>query len=441
MGSKVYFMDDRARGFQDSLVAKMLALFDMAGFAEMIEPHSTVAIKLHMGEWNNTAYVRPVYVRALADKIKSLGGIPFVTDTTTMPYNVWASRVSALDHLLTDERNGFNSGTVGCPVIIADGYIGTDDVKVEMPDGIALKEAHVATGIALADVVIMLSHYKGHGVGVIGGAIKNLGVGCASKRGKFNLHGDGSSRYGLAGSHFDPTKCIGKRCPTWELCANICPFDGITITETGMEWEQGKCHSCFAHRSVVTCGAITNPADWGEINPVAIADAAMGAIMATGHQRFGYINLAMDISPLCDCIPYSDRPMVPNIGVFASKDPVAIDHACVTAVNNSPGVPGSAAEEKGVAGIGDIKHDKCSSIQGNSQYLQIKAGEKIGLGTTDYELVKVDRLESIEPYVLNPAGGKPRPVGARYREAFRKVSYFPKEGFARTDEADVSDLR
>ncbi|MHB1007139.1 MAG: DUF362 domain-containing protein [Chloroflexota bacterium] len=441
MASTVYFMDDRATGFQDTLVAKMLALFDRAGFADMIRPRDTVAIKLHMGEWNNTAYLRPVYARALADKIKSLGGVPFVTDTTTLPYNVWASRVNALDHLLTDERNGFNSGTVGCPVIIADGYFGTDDVRVDLPEGLRLKEAWVATGIAMADVVIMLSHFKGHGVGVIGGALKNQGVGCSSKRGKFNLHGSGDAGYGLGASTFHPELCKGRECPTWELCEHVCPFDSIHITANSIEWDREKCRGCFAHRSVVGCGAIAAPDHWGELNPVAIADAALGVAKAVGHKRIGYLNLAIDVTPMCDCIPYSDRPMVPNIGLFASTDPVAIDMACVEAVNAAPGVPGSMAEIKGVAERGAIKHDKCSSLQGASQYLQIKAGQKLGLGSMDYKLVQLERLPTVQPYVLNPVGGTPPPIGTKYAQAFKKFPFFPEGGFKREPETELDDLR
>lgn len=441
MGAKVYFMDDRAAGFQDSLVAKMLALFEQAGLSEMIRPHDVVAIKMHMGEWNNTAYLRPVYARALADKIKSLGGIPFVTDTTTMPYNVWSSRVTAVDHLLTDERNGFNSGTVGCPVIIADGFFGTDDVHVDLPEGVILKEGYVATGIAAADKVIMLSHFKGHGVGVIGGALKNLGVGCASKRGKFHLHGCFEPRYGLEGSGYFPEKCIGRKCPTWELCDNVCAFDALHVTEQGLVFEREKCRGCFGHRSVVSCGAMVTPKDFGDANPVAIADAALAAAKVVGPENIAYINLAIDISPWCDCIGWSDRPIVPNIGVFVSRDPVAIDAACVDAVTQSQGVPGSAAEQKGVAAPGAIKHDACSSIMGSSQYIQIKTAERIGLGTANYELVKGERPSSAAPYVFNPSGTKPLPSGARLRHTFQRVPFFPERGFQREGTADIDDLR
>ena len=138
-----------------------------------------VAIKLHMGEFNNTAYLRPVYVRGLVEKIKSLGGDPMVVDTTTLPYWPFTSRSTALDYLNTVARNGFTQAALGCPIVIADGYIGTDDVKIDLPEGFILKEQYIGTGIALADSMIALTHFKGHPMGTYGGALKNIGVGCA----------------------------------------------------------------------------------------------------------------------------------------------------------------------------------------------------------------------------------------------------------------------
>ena len=133
--SKVYYMDAHSETVETSIVAKMLTVFDAAGLDEMIAPNDIVAIKIHCGEWNNSAYLRPVYARALADKIKELGGRPFVCDTTTSTYGVYGSRSSELDIILTAERNGFNSATLGCPFICADGFIGTSDFRVDLPEG------------------------------------------------------------------------------------------------------------------------------------------------------------------------------------------------------------------------------------------------------------------------------------------------------------------
>jgi uncharacterized Fe-S center protein len=143
---------------------------------------------MSMGEWFNSAYLRPILVRVIADKVKEMGGRPFVTDTTTAPYYFYGSRSTADLYLETAARNGFTAETMGCPIIISDGMYGTDDVTVDIPDGLLLKEGFLARGIADADSVIVVSHFKGHGSGVYGGSIKNVAIGCSSKRGKFNVH-------------------------------------------------------------------------------------------------------------------------------------------------------------------------------------------------------------------------------------------------------------
>jgi hypothetical protein len=174
---------------------------------------------------------------------------------------------------------------------------------------------------------------------------------------------------------------------------------------------------------------------------VAIADAALGAAKAVGRDMIGYINLAIDVSPTCDCVGYADRPIVPNIGVFASLDPVAIDTACVDAVTASPGMPGSLAEQNGVAAPGVIKHSACSSLSGNSQFLQLRTGVKNGLGSMEYELEVIGQLESARPYVYNPSPGSPVPIGARLNPIFNRAPFFPERGFERTPSIDFEELR
>ena len=229
--SEVYYMDAHSESPETSLPAKMLTVFDEAGLDEMIKPNDVVAIKLHCGEWNNSAYLRPVYARTLADRIKELGGRPFVCDTTTLTYSPFGSRATELDLLLTAERNGFTSAALGCPFISADGYIGTSDFRVDIPEGFILKEAYVAQAIAAADVLIALTHFKGHPMGVIGGALKNLGIGAQSKRGKFNVHMGGHPTYGLgAAGVLHPENFKGKaNTPDWEIIEDCCPFNLYSI--------------------------------------------------------------------------------------------------------------------------------------------------------------------------------------------------------------------
>ncbi len=294
MASKVYYMNDRSSSFETSLVAKMLTVFDAAQLGEMIKPGDVVAIKMHCGEYNNTAYLRPVYPRALADKIKGLGGRPFVTDTTTLPYSPFASRCTALDEMLTAERNGINSTSLGCPFIVADGFIGKDDVRVDLPEGHILKEQYVARAIALADAVIVLTHFKGHPAGTIGGAIKNIGIGAASQRGKYNVHLGGHPRHGLSAAYYYPHLCLGRAgCPNWQLCEESCPYGLIHVQEHSVEIERVGCAGCYGCVFVMSaCGVLVFPEETFDATSAGIADSALACMKAVGRDRMGFVNLA-----------------------------------------------------------------------------------------------------------------------------------------------------
>ncbi|MBI1986781.1 MAG: DUF362 domain-containing protein [Nitrospinae bacterium] len=436
MASKVYFQDDRAMANEDSLVAKMVTLFEAAGFEEIIKPGDTVAIKVHMGEHNNTGYLRPVYVRALVEKVKSLGGEPVVMDTTTLTYLPFPARATALDHLKTVERNGFNSGTVGCPIIIADGYIGADDVRVDLPEGFVLKEQYVATGIALADAMIVLAHFKGHPLGTYGGSIKNMGVGCVSKRGKHNLHLGGDPRWGLKARPFHPHLCRGKSCDKWMLCDNVCPEGCFHVTETSIEWDASRCTGCFACLFVTMPCGVTGVADeFFDISAAAIADSALAVTKTFKLGKIGYLNMAIDISPWCDCVPFSDRPFVPNLGAFSSRDPVAIDVACIDMSRQSFGMPGSIAEEKGVMFPGIPKLSACGSFVGVSENIQTNTGDRIGLGSKQYELIR-------------PEAGDPTkflytqvPTGIKFAPLYKMKPVYPEGGFKRAAEVPIEEVR
>jgi uncharacterized protein len=436
--SKVYFMNDRSTSIQTSLVAKMLTLFDTAGFRDLIKPGQVTAIKLHMGEFNNTAYLRPVYVSALVEKIKSLGGIPMVVDTTTLPYWPFTSRSTALDYLNTVARNGFTQASLGCPIIIADGYIGTDDVLIDLPEGFILKEQYIGTGIALADSMIALTHFKGHPMGTYGGAIKNIGVGCASKRGKFNLHMGGHPKYGLNNRHWMPERCMRQDCPQYDMCVHLCPAGAIEHTEETVLFHREKCMGCLACVGVVTmCGAAFLPEDFFDATAAAITDSALAAVKAVGQGKVGYINMALDISPWCDCVNFSDRPIVPNLGLFASWDPVAIDSACLQKAKESAGMPDSIAMAKGVMDPGMPKFTACGSFLGVSEEIQPNVGQKIGLGVRSFELIEVEPVTDPAPFLCTTV-----PAGAKLGYVFsKKGDVFPPGGYRREEEVDLEDMR
>ncbi len=437
MASKVYYMDDRAKAIQDSLVAKMLTVFEAAGLQNTISPGDTVAIKLHMGEYNNTAYLRPVYARALVDKVKELGGEPMVVDTTTLPYTPFASRITALDYLNTAYRNGYTPATLGCPVIIGDGFLGADDIRVDLPEGFILKEQYVATAIAMADAMIALTHFKGHPMGVYGGAIKNIGVGCASKKGKYNLHMGGHSRYGLNARPFYPQLCKKSDCASMTLCNTVCPENALHISDEGIIWQRDKCTGCSACFGIlVLCGVGFIPDDYFDSAAAAMADSAKAVMNTFKHGKVGFINLAIDMSPWCDCVSFSDRSFLPNLGVFASMDPVAIDVACLDMATQSYGVPGSIAEEKGVMEPGMRKLTSCGSVIGIDEMIQPNTGAKIGLGKKEYELINVPQPENVLPFLPSM-----KPVGIKLRPFYGVEHVIPEGGFKRKEEVDFEEVR
>ena len=442
MAAKVYYMDARGSSPQTSMVAKMSTVFEAAGFDSLIKPGDVVAIKLHCGEWNNTAYLRPVYARTLVDRVKALGGRPFVCDTTTLPYNASPSRCTELDFMATAERNGYNSATLGCPFICADGFMGTDDYRVDLPEGYILKEAYIATAIAAADVLIALTHFKGHPMGVIGGAIKNLGIGAQSKRGKFNVHMGGHPKYGFSTcSVFHPENFKGRKGdPRWQMLEDSCPFGIIHATEDSIEWERDKCTSCIACLgAMLGRGIVELSAEHYQATNAAIADACLATIKAVGPGKVAFVNLAIDISASCDCVNFADVPILPHLGVFASSDPVAIDKACVDKANETTGVHASMAVEMDALESGQRKFETCSPFMaGLSEETQLNTGEINGLGTRKYELVPVAEKKMAD-FAFPP---DPRPVGIRFRPIFAKHQPFPYDrhdghGFLREEEVDL----
>jgi uncharacterized Fe-S center protein len=447
MTATVFYTDARALHNNQSMVAKTIALFDKAKFDQLFQPGDYVAVKLHMGEFNNTQYIRPVYVRAVVDRIKAAGGIPFVTDTCTLPYHPWAARTNPIDHLKTVARNGFTMDSVGAPIVIADGF-GTDDILVDLPEGLILKEQYVATGFAQADAVIVLSHFKGHPMGTFGGAIKNIGVGGASQRGKLNLHLGRHPKYGLHLFAFNPSFCAGKKCENAARCEAICPVNALKVTDTGIEWDKEKCIGCTAHTfATLECGVFTSieQLEYLEATSVAIADSAKAFVKLVGKEHIGYINFAMDITPWCDCISWSDAPILPNLGIFASSDPVAIDRSCIDQATASPGMLNSVAESKDVLDAGLPKMSACGSFLGVSENIQINTGVENGLGELTYKLSNVVSMSGkhMPGYNLLIDSGY---AGVHMAKLYKKKSPLPEPsaadgGFKRLKEIDMSKLR
>ena len=308
--SPVYFTDFRTVP-NVSQGVKLQRLCRRAGIDKIDFTEKFVAIKMHFGELGNFAYLRPNYVKAVADLIKELGGKPFLTDCNTL---YPGSRKNAVDHLYNAEVNGFNSVTTGCYVIIGDGLKGTDDITVPVPGGEYCKEAYIGRALYDADIIISLNHFKGHEMAGFGGAVKNLGMGGGSRAGKMQQHSDGKPVV-------SPDLCRSCR-----KCARECGSDAIT-------YESGK---AFIMQDICKgCGRCIGACAFDAIHPSFDTAADMlgrkmaeyTAAICNGKPSF-HISLIMDVSPNCDCHGENDAPILPNLGMLASFDPVALDQAC-----------------------------------------------------------------------------------------------------------------
>lgn len=452
--SEVYWATARGRTIETGMVAGTIHLFDEY-LSGVIDNGDVVAVKIHPGEWLNPYYIRPMFVRAVVDRIKAFGGKPFVTETTCAPYIPYGGRFTARDLLETMARSGFTAETMGCPIIVADGPRGLDDVPVKI-DGHILLEQYVAKAIAEADAMIVLTHFKGHRITVVGGAIKQVGVGIPSKRGKFNLHMTLHPKYGVSASEVHPERCEGKKCPQWILCAE-CPFEAIEITETGMKFDPSRCTGCFMHLwHTFRCKVFIQPDNWMVASTLGMVDSAAAVLKCFDKGKIGYLNFVIDVSPYCDCIAFADNPIVPNIGVFASKDIVAIDSACLDAVTSSRGLIDSAAEEQDALAPGVEKfmpvfplpyYEKSMIEEGKGIPPEIRenwarlftiAAEQLGIGTSNYNLELVVPKRN-DPEFLKKIYFRGVPTAKRYTPA-KIEPIIPPEGFKRRDEIDWDKL-
>ena len=366
--SKVYFTNLRTHN-SVSLPEKLKRLIKKAGIGTIDFDKKYVAIKIHFGEPGNLAYLRPNYAKAVADVVKELGGKPFLTDCNTLYVG---GRKNALDHLESAYENGFSPFSTGCHVIIADGLKGTDEALVPVEGGEYVKEAKIGQAVMDADVFISLAHFKGHEATGFGGTLKNIGMGCGSRAGKMEQHSAGKP-------HVNQENCIGCR-----QCTKICAHDAITITDRKASIDHNKCLGCGRCIGVCPRDAVEPASD--ESNDILnkkIAEYTKAVVQ--GRSCF-YINMVIDVSPYCDCHAENDAAIVPDVGFFASFDPVALDMACADAVNRQPVISNSV--------LGDHQHihegDHFHKVSPDTDWIvAIEHAEKLGLGTREYEIVEV----------------------------------------------------
>ena len=373
MTSQVFFTDFRAKP-GTSVPEKLTRLLRRAGLPGMDLDGKFVAIKMHFGEPGNLSFLRPNYAKVVADLVKECGGVPFLTDCNTL---YPGRRKNALEHIEAAYENGFSPFSTGCQIIIGDGLKGTDDVEVPVVGGEYVKKAKIGRAVMDADVFISLSHFKCHESTGFGGAIKNIGMGCGSRAGKMEQHSSG--------------KCVVNEelCRGCRKCAKECGSDAITYENNKAVIHEDLCS--------VGCGRCLGRCNFDAIyNENASANDDLNRKMTEyakavvdGRPQF-HISLIMDVSPFCDCHPENDVPVLPDIGMLASKDPVALDQACADLCCAAAPLPNSRLTDNqsapGFVSLGDPFRDTTPESVWESC---LAHAEKIGLGSRTYELVKM----------------------------------------------------
>lgn len=371
--AKVYFTDLRALP-GTNLLMKLEKLIRRAGIGNIDFEEKMVAIKIHFGEPGNLSFLRPNYAKVVADVVKSLGGKPFLTDCNTLYVG---RRKNALDHIDAAYENGFTPFSTGCNVIIADGLKGTDEVYVPVKGGELVKEAKIGHAIMDADVFISLNHFKGHEVVGFGGALKNIGMGCGSRAGKMEQHNSGKPEV-------DQQACRGCK-----ICAKNCAHDAIRFDDARKAAiNHDKCVGCGRCLGACNFNAIYNQSD-SAVKDLNKKIAEYSKAVVDGRPHF-HISLVMDISPYCDCHGENDAPILPDVGMFASFDPVALDQACVDACNAMPPMPGSLLDDH-IHEDGFLDHhDHFINTTPETEWETcLEHAEKIGIGVRAYELIRV----------------------------------------------------
>ena len=363
--AKVYFTNFRSTAYGESIPEKMVRLIRKAGIETLDFRDKFTAIKMHCGEAGNMAYLRPQYARALADLIRALGGYPFLTDCNTL---YAGSRKNALEHLETAELNGFNALSAGCRILIGDGLKGNDEVEVPVPNGVHCRTAKIGRAVMDADILISLTHFKGHEKMGIGGAVKNVGMGCGSRAGKMEMHSDGKPI-------LNSERCVG--CG---LCRKHCAHGALTLNGRKMEIDHARCAGCGSCISVCPRDALSPR--WGQSNRLLDEKTAeYAAAVLQGRPHF-HISFLCDISPNCDCHGENDTPILPDIGMAASFDPVALDAASVDLCNKTGRLRGTWMDECGHGK--DIFDDAHPDTRWRDT---LDHAVRLGLGTDRYELI------------------------------------------------------
>ena len=368
--SKVYFTDMRTKPGRN-LLDKLLILIKKAGIEQIDFKDKFTAIKIHFGEPGNLSYIRANYAAKVAQFLLDKQAKPFLTDSNTL---YMGCRSNAIDHIKSAFENGFNPIAVPCPVIIGDGLKAIDfrEIAINLP---YCKTAKIGSAIADADIILSMNHFKGHEQAGFGGALKNIGMGSASRQGKLDMH---SSSKPIIDA---------EACTSCGQCVKYCASHAIHLNENKkavIDYE--KCVGCG--QCVAVCQHEAAQPVWSSSTDIMNYKIAEYTFAVLKDKPGFHINFIMDVSPNCDCWGCNDAAIVPNIGIAASFDPVALDQASADLVN------ASAANINTVLNVGrygELQNtDKFKLLHPNTDWGDgLKHAEEIGLGSRKYDLITV----------------------------------------------------
>ena len=383
MASKVYFTDLRAAQ-NSNLLQKLERMVKQAGIGQIDMKDKFVALKIHFGEMGNVAYIRPNYAAVIVQMVKDMGGKPFLTDCNTL-YS--GSRSNGVDHMHTAMVNGFNPICVGWEVLIADGLRGKDERIIDI-GGQYCPEPKIGAALAEADIVVSLTHFKGHEMSGFGGALKNIGMGGGSVAGKEEMHS-------TAQPVIDAERCIGCK-----ICEKNCAHDAVHVVDKKAVIDYDRCVGCG--QCIAICkqeAAVMGSSESGEILNYKIAEYTKAALKDKPHFHVAFI---MNVSPECDCWGHNDAAIVPDLGMAASFDPVALDQACADLVNSAPALQTNNMLNDKAADCHDghaHDHSECCHHHHDDKFhllhpntnwqAGLRYAEELGIGSREYELVKV----------------------------------------------------
>lgn len=370
MPSHVWFSSFRTRSAENNKINRLKRLMKSMNLARVINEGDLTAIKLHFGERGNDSYLNPVFARQVVDAVRDAGGKPFITDTNTL---YLGSRKNSVDHLETALEHGYSYATVHAPLIIADGLRSHSFVEIPI-DGTFFSRVKIARDIVEADSMVVLTHFKGHQMAGFGGALKNLAMGCAPSKGKEEQH-----------AYIHPSvsevDCVG--CGT---CASHCPENAIDLFQQKAQVDTARCIGCGECATVCPTSCIKMGENADTVDFLKrMSEYALGAARSqTG--RIAYINFVMNFTPECDCCGWSDTYLVPDIGILASFDPVALDQACIDKVNAQRGNEGSMLSGGSLL----PGKDKIRGVYPDMPWeVTLEHGEALGLGSRAYTLLEV----------------------------------------------------